>query len=231
MADQHNDSIPALANTIAADVPDIKENLEWHKDCLQHVCNGFSNTVLTALGFTTTIWAPANAITPTATNGSIPGVYEYPTNDNMRSYLAFSGATKQYACFDLPMPEGWDRSTIKAKFYWSGAGSSSAGDTVEWEIAAIAVSNDDALDVALGTAQVISDTLLANDGTDLQVTAATPAVTVGGTPALGDLVHFKIARNVAGTDDMTESALLFGVLIQIAETMPDASGTNAIAAW
>lgn len=231
MADQHNDNIPALANTIAADVPDIKENLEWHKDCLQHICNGFSNTVLTALGFTTTIWAPANAMTPTATNGAQPGVNEYATNDNMRSYLAFDGATEEYACFDLPMPEGWDRSTIKAKFYWSSATGSTANDTVEWEIAGIAVSNNDALDVALGTSQVITDTLLANSGAKLQVSDATPAITVGGTPALGDLVQFKVSRNVGGTDDMTEDAWLFGVLIQIAETMPDASGTNAIAAW
>jgi hypothetical protein len=63
------------------------------------------------------------------------------------------------------------------------------------------------------------------------ISAATPAVTIGGSPALGDLVHFKISRNVGGTDDMTEDAWLFGVLIQISETFPDASGTNAVAAW
>ena len=49
MADQHNDNIPAVANTIAADIPDIKENLEWHKDCFEAICTGWSNTVTTDL--------------------------------------------------------------------------------------------------------------------------------------------------------------------------------------
>lgn len=231
MADQFNDSIPAVTNQITEDVADIAESLGWLKDCFQHGHNGFANDSLAALGFTTTIWASANAMTPTTTNGAQPGVYEYATNDNTRPYFAFDGATEEYVCFDLPMPEGWNRSTIKAKFYWSSATGSTAGDTVEWEIAGIAVSNDDALDVALGTSQVVSDTLLANSGGDLQVTAATPAITVGGTPALGDMVQFKVSRNVGGTDNMTEDAWLFGVLIQIAETFPDASGTNAIVAW
>jgi hypothetical protein len=165
------------------------------------------------------------------TNGANPIENEYATNDLMRAYMSFDGATEQYVSFDWVFPEGWDRSTIKAKFYWSSASGSTAGDTVEWEIKAIAVSNDDALDVAYGTAQVVSDTLLANDGGDLQVTAATPALTVGGTPALGDMVNFKISRNVGGTDNMTEKARLFGVLIQYLVSFPDASGTNAVAAW
>lgn len=231
MADQFNDSIPAVTNQITEDVADIAETLGWIKDCFQHSHNGFANDALTAFGFTTTIWAPANAMVPIIDSGAQPGVYEYGTNDNRRAYFAFDGAKEEYVCFDLPLPEGWNRSTIKAKFYWSSDTGSTAGDTVEWEIAGTAVSNDDALDVAMGTSQVVSDTLLANNGGDLQVTAATPAINVGGTPALGDMVQFKVSRNVGGTDNMTEDAWLFGVLIQISETFPDASGTNAVAAW
>ena len=139
-------------------------------------------------------------------------------------YLAFDGAAEEFAEFQLPMPEKWDRSTVKAKFFWSSATGSTTGDTVEWEILAGALSNDDAIDAALGTAQVISDALLADAGADLQVSGATPAITVGGTPALGDLVHFKVSRNVGGTDDMTEDAWLFGCWIQY-------KCTNAVAAW
>lgn len=170
------------------------------------------------------LFIPANAMTPTATNGAAMATTEYATNDINMDYLAFDGATEEFAEFQLPMPEKWDRSTIKAKFFWSSATSSTSGDTVEWEIQGGALSNDDAIDAALGTAQVISDTLLANNGTDLQVSGATPAITIGGTPALGDLIHFKVSRNVSGTDDMTEDAWLFGVCIQY-------KCTNSVTVW
>jgi hypothetical protein len=49
MADQHNDNIPAVGNQISNDIPDIKENLEFHKDCFQNFCKGFSNSSATAL--------------------------------------------------------------------------------------------------------------------------------------------------------------------------------------
>lgn len=49
MADQHNDNIPALANQISADIPDIKENLEFHKDVFQQLFTTWSNTDATAM--------------------------------------------------------------------------------------------------------------------------------------------------------------------------------------
>jgi len=49
---------------------------------------------------------------------------------------------------------------------------------------------------------------------DLHITAATPALTIGGTPALGDLCIFEVYRNTDGTDDMAEDGWLFGCEIQ-----------------
>ena len=173
-----------------------------------------------------TIYIPAISMAPRQTNGPSVGTYEYATNDVNSDYLAFDTTTEEYADLEMTMPEEWDRSTIKVKFYWSSATGSTANDTVEWQIAGQAKSDSDALDVAYGDAgEVISDVLLADNGGDLQITSATPAVTVGGSPALGDLIHFTISRNVAGTDDMAEDAWLFGVLIQYA------TSTTAVAAW
>lgn len=45
MADQHNDNIPALANQIAADIPDMKENFEFHKDVLQMLIGWHDSTI------------------------------------------------------------------------------------------------------------------------------------------------------------------------------------------
>jgi len=167
-----------------------------------------------ALTYYKTIYVPASACTSTATNGADLATNEYATQDINMDFYAFDGATEQYIEIQFPMPEDWNRGTIKAKFFWSSASGSTAADTCEWKIQGGALSNDDAIDAALGTAQVISDALLANNGTDLQVSGATPALTIGGTPALGDMIHFKISRNVGGTDNMTEDAWLFGVWIQ-----------------
>jgi hypothetical protein len=47
MADQHNANVPAVGNQISADIPDIKENLEWHKDILQMLCGWKDSTIAT----------------------------------------------------------------------------------------------------------------------------------------------------------------------------------------
>jgi hypothetical protein len=171
------------------------------------------------------VFIPASAMTPTATNGAVGGTKEFATNDINGDYLAFDTTTEQYAEFQFPMPEGWDRSTFKMKAMWSPTDDTGAvTNTVEWEIAAGALSNDDPFDAALGTAQVISDTILAGESGDNHITGATPAITCGGTPALGDLIHFKVSRNVGGTDDYGANALLWGVWIQV-------KITNAVTAW
>jgi len=161
-----------------------------------------------------TIYIPASAFTSTATSGATFGTYEYVTNDINADFYTFGGATEQFVETQFPMPEDWNLGTIKAKAHWSSATGSTAGDTCEWEIQGGALSNDDAIDAALGTSQVISDVLLADNGADMQLSGATPAITIGGTPALADMVHFKVSRNVGGTDNMTENAWLFGVWVQ-----------------
>lgn len=168
---------------------------------------------------------PASAFTPTTTNGATKGSNEYATNDIMAEYLIFSGSTEQFACLNLAMPPEWDRGAIKAKFYWApGDAACTAGDTVEWEIQGGALSDGDTIDAALGTAQVVSDTVLAGKNAALHISGATPAVTIGGSPALGDFIPLKISRNVSGTDDMAEVAWLFGLVLEY-------SVSNAVAAW
>jgi len=172
------------------------------------------------------IYIDAGAMLTGTTNGAESGSSEFTTNDWDLDYFAFDGATEEFVNFKFAMPENWDRGTIKVKFYWApGDSACSAADTVEWQIAGQAISDDDAIDVALGDAgEVISDTVLAGKDADLHVSGPTPAVTIGGTPALGDLVLFKVSRNVSGTDDMTEDAWLFGCWIQY-------KVDKAVAAW
>lgn len=225
-----NTGNPQMGNAVSDDIPDIEENFQELHDVVEAITDGTLGTT-TAANFQVkklvpqNIWIPAKIMTALTTNGAAAGTNEYATNDIMMAYFAFDGATEEYVAFNIAMPEGWNRGTIKAKFYWApGDAAASAADTVEWELAAGALSNDDAIDAALGTSQVISDTVLAGVEGDLHITGATPAITVGGTPALGDLTHFKVSRNVGGTDDMTEDAWLFGVMLQI-------TISQAVTAW
>lgn len=161
------------------------------------------------------MWISVAEMTALTTNGAATGTNEYATNDIMTAYFAFDGATEEFVAVNKPMPGEWDRDTIKFKAYWApGHSDCTVGDTVEWEVAARALSDDDVIDGAPGTGQVISDVVLVGEEGDLHITGPSPSLTVGGSPALGDMIHFKISRNVSGTDDMTEDAWLFGILIQ-----------------
>lgn len=163
-----------------------------------------------------TLLIPAGAMIPCTTNPAESGTNEYGTNDIDFDYFAFdAGATEERIQFTLPsMPENWDLGTVKVKVSWSSATGSTAGDTVEWGIMAGALSDNDAIDATLGTPVTISDTLLADNGGDLQITSATAVLTIGGTPVLGDQIQFEVYRNTDGTDDMAEDAWLFGIEIQ-----------------
>lgn len=162
------------------------------------------------------VYIDAAAMVPRTTDGATAGSAETTTNDHTYDYMAFDGATtNEGVSFKLAMPDSWDRSTIKAKFYWLPASGASASDGVTIEISAVAVSDDDTIDVAYGTAVHVDDTVTAGTNGDLHVTAATAAVTVGGTPALGDLILFEIQRlQNDAADTMAEDLHLVGCEIQ-----------------
>jgi len=163
-----------------------------------------------------TLWVPAGAIIPRTTSGPSTGTLETSTHDHNLDYLAFSSTVTEYADFNVVFPDLWDLGTFKAKLYWSPSGSTGTVDnTVEWGVKATALNNDDTIDAAAGTVQVVVDNLLAGENADLHITDATPEITPSGTPAAGCLVCFTLSRNPSGTDDYSlADAWLYGVLIQ-----------------
>jgi len=214
-----NTDNPKIGNTIAGDIPDIEENLQELHDVVEAITNGTLGTttaadfLVDATSKVKTIYIPASDFVPTSTNGCAAlADAELATNDLQIEYLAFDDTTEEYACCFKPMPEDWNLGTIKAKVFWYGAAGCSAADTVEWEILVGAVSNDDALDRSI-TGSLPSADVITADG-DLQLSPATTAITVHGTPASGDLLTFKVSRNVSGADNMAEDAHLLGLWIQ-----------------
>lgn len=157
-----------------------------------------------------TIWIPAGAMKPKVTNGAGQSTYDSGTNDVTIATIDFDTTTQEYAhTLPMGMPKSWNESTVTAVFYWTNTGGAST-ETVRWSIAGAAISDDDTLNATMGTAVTVDDTWLAQN--DLHISAATSAVTIGGTPAENDLVIFEISR-VTGSDNMAGDARLIGVKI------------------
>jgi hypothetical protein len=161
-------------------------------------------------GGSTNLWIPASAWIPKTTAGCGVDSRETTTNDQNFDELLFESATSdEFADALVVMPSNYNNGTITARFYWTAA-SGSGG--VAWAIQGRAFANDDALDTAAGTAQLVTDTLIAAN--DMHVTSATSAVTIGGTPAANTPIQFTIYRDISDAgDDLGVDARLLGVEI------------------
>jgi len=156
-----------------------------------------------------TIWIPAASMTPNTTAGCVAATTETTTNDVMVNVCDFDAASDEAAQFLVGMPKSWNEGTITAQFSWTAA--SGSGNAV-WGMQCLARGDDDALDTAFGTAQVVTDGLTATG--DLMISAATSAITVGGTPAEGDNVWCRVYRDADnGSDTFSADARLIGVKV------------------
>lgn len=157
------------------------------------------------------IYVPASAMYGATTNGAASGQIETSTNKVNVKTLDFDTSTDEYACFNLPAPDYWDLGTITAQFHWTAA-SGATSNTVVYGLQGLARSNDDALDTAYGTGvNATADNFIAAN--DEHVTAATSAITIGGTPAKGDMLYFRVYRDVS-EDNLGVDAKLLGVRIK-----------------
>lgn len=154
-----------------------------------------------------TVWVPAAAMTSRTTNGAASGTTESTTNKVMNKVLDFDTTTQEFAQFTIAFPKNWNEGTVTFIPYWTAA-SGSGG--VVFGLAGVAVSNDDVIDAAFGTAQTSTDTLIAT--TDVHVGPESSAITIAGTPAEGDIVYFQINRTVAdASDTLAADARLIGI--------------------
>jgi len=159
-----------------------------------------------------TVWVPASSMMRRFTSGAAIGLVELSSNKIMRSSLDFHQSQNQYAQFHIGMPKGWDKGTLTYKAIWTSA-SGGAGDVV-WGLRAVARGDDDPLDAAFGTAQEVTDTVLATN--DVHQSPDSAALTVGGSPQPRDLVTFEVYRNAAdAADTLGAFALLLGIELTV----------------
>lgn len=158
---------------------------------------------------THTIPVLAQALTPNTTNGAAAGTTESTTNKVMLSTLDFDASTDESAQITIPMDKKWNEGTVTVQFIWTAG---ATGDVV-WGCQAVALSDDDAVDSAFGTAQTVTDSVTASG--DVMESAFTSAITIAGTPAAEDLVVFKFYRDADnGSDTLAADASLIAVRIK-----------------
>jgi hypothetical protein len=156
-----------------------------------------------------TMFVPAVAMYPSTTNPCAgPEQVETTALRPDLKVLDFAADADDFAQFAIAMPASWNEGTVTFQPFWTVTGTNTG--TVAWQLAGIAVSNDDTINTAFGTQ--VATTALAFSGTsnDLMVSAESGAVTIAGSPAANDMCFFQINRDTSA-DDQTGDARLLGV--------------------
>lgn len=164
------------------------------------------------------IFIPAGAWKARTTSGAASGATETTTNKINLDTFDFDQTTTEYIQCVFQMPKSWDEGTVSFRPVWT-ASAGSAAETVIFGFQGVAISNDDALDAAFGTAQTSSDALLATG--DQHTGPYTAAITIGGSPAESDFVVFQAYRDVS--DTLSADAKFLGATLKFTVNAQDDS--------
>lgn len=165
---------------------------------------------LTTLTETEEIWIPAGAFISTATSGAEITTREMATNDVNFAYAGFDTAADEFAEFVWTPPKNWDAGTVDFTVHWTNTAGLTT-ETVTFGLSGLALADNDALDTAYGTIITVADTWIAQN--DLHISDQSSAVTIAGSPAAGEQVHFKLMRDVS-VDDLTGDADVLGIVLE-----------------
>ncbi len=153
---------------------------------------------------------PAGAFISATTNGAEITSRETTTNKLNYAYAAFDTTTSEIAWVMWASPPNWNAGTIRFKLHWTNTAGLTT-ETIDFDLGGVKITNDGALDVAVTGASNVTDTWLAQN--DNHITAFSSAITIAGTPAAGDLIAFKLSRDVA-SDNMTGDVDIINLIIE-----------------
>lgn len=163
-----------------------------------------------------TLFVPAGAMIPGAENPATAGSVTF-TNVK-HDTMAFGSSEDQTAEFDVVMPEGWDKESVKVKALWTYYNSTlgQAGQHVKFLVGAISYADGE--DVSDMPTNPVSVTDQAQSANELCRTGASASLTPDGTAGNGNMLHFTVTRDADyapdGGDALPTDALLLGVIIQ-----------------
>ena len=157
------------------------------------------------------IWIPAGAMYPSSTNpcSALTQVETTALRPDLK-VLDFDPSSDEFAQFSIVWPNSWDKSTITFKAFFTVTGTNTG--TVAWGLSGLALSDNDSMNTEFPTATVATAKAHSGTSNDINVTAESGTVTVGGTPQNGDLTFFQVQRDVSA-DTQTGDARLLGIQI------------------
>tara|TARA_Y100000296_G_C5096126_1_gene217454 strand:+ start:135 stop:548 length:414 start_codon:yes stop_codon:yes gene_type:complete len=124
--------------------------------------------------------------------------------------LDFDTGSDEHAQFQVGFPKNWNEGTVTFRVFWTSTATDTDG--VAWGLQGVSVANDATIDVAYGTAVVVTDDNI-SAAEDCLVTSTSSAVTIASAAA-DTLTFFRIFRDVSdANDDMAEDARLLGCQI------------------
>ena len=156
-----------------------------------------NNTTIATTAFVRTLttginelFIPAASFIAPSANPALLATRHLATNLQPLQTYAFDQTTQEFIWYRWHPPKRWN--LVTAIFTLAG----------------VAVSNDDPLASALGTGVSSTDTFILAD--DLHIGPTSAAITIAGTPVDGDVVWFRLSRDVA-TDTLNADAQLIGI--------------------
>jgi len=168
-----------------------------------------SGTAAVKVAGTETIFIPAQAMFGTTTNGAESAAVETTALRPELKVLDFDASTRENAQFSIAMPKSWNLGTVTYQVFWSPSNTNT--DNCIFGLEGLATTEGDTADAVFGTAVEVTD---AGIGTveDVQMTAVSGAVTIGGSPADNDYTFFQLYRDAAdGSDTFTGDARVMGI--------------------
>ena len=168
-----------------------------------------SRTAAVKVAGTETIWVPAQAMFGTTTNGAESAAVETTALRPELKVLDFDAGTRENAQFSIAMPKSWNLGTVTYQVFWSPSNTNT--DNCIFGLEGVSCTEGDTADVAFGTAIEVTD---AGIGTveDVQMTAVSSAMTIGGSPADDDYTFFQLYRDAAdGSDTFSGDARVLGI--------------------
>ena len=141
MADQHNSNIPAMGNQISADIPDIKENLEFHKDAFERLFETWSDSDNSAAVIDSAVGFSDGTYT-----------YDFPTNPTIaaNSIIMLGNSDTVVWMYLNAAPPGWKALSTGADSVLGIAGGSGAynvnggnpDSSATWTISGLSAANE-----------------------------------------------------------------------------------------
>lgn len=158
-----------------------------------------------------TIWVPAVAMQPTVSSGcSFLQRVATASGQPDLQVLDFDQSADEFAQFGIAMPKSWNEGTITYQVYWTGE--LTAGN-VKWSLQGVAMGDDEPIGAAYGSVAEVTDGA-GSAAKDMMVSAESGNLTIGGSPAVGDMCMFRFGRNADdAADTYAGDARLVGVKI------------------